>query len=102
MVSPRQVWKLVLHLTYQQQQLTLGVGKWAASVGVWGTIEGVVAKRKVMYWERVKGLQRGRWPREALQWVVETPYESELWRSLMAARVALTCLNLDGVIKRGG
>jgi hypothetical protein len=32
----------------------LGVGKWAASAGVrgelgWGTIEGAVAKRKVMY-----------------------------------------------------
>jgi hypothetical protein len=43
-------------------------------------------------------LQRGRWPRGALQWVVEAPYESELWRSAMAARVTL---NLDGVINKG-
>jgi hypothetical protein len=53
-----------------------------------------VRQRRVDGLRRVLGvgnaeLQRGRWPREALQWVVEGPYESELWRSVMTARLTL-------------
>jgi len=79
----------------------IGVDADSSSSGVlgevgWGTIKVIIAKRKVMFWERIKEMERGRWPREALQHILEANYESDLWRSVMDAR---DVLGLEGVVE---
>ena len=83
----------ITHMESVQNKLgrwILGVHKGASSVGVrgelgWGTMQGCIDKAKANFWLRVRALERGRWPREALEWCLSAPYESVFWRAAYEA-----------------
>ena len=82
----------------------LGVGMDAPSAGVrgelgWPSILEEIAKRKIIFWDRVKNMDENVWVKKAMEWILSAPYVSETYKSLEWARELLGEPELFGLIR---
>ena len=55
----------------------------------WTSVEGEIAKRKVVFWGRLLRMGSDRWPKKILKMILESEYESEWYRETRKATYLL-------------